>query len=141
VEQLLGAAGEVVGRANESIVPSQHDSDGARSRHGPDPDSNGVVLDFSSWGPKSRAIYITAAEVIREAGVPLHYRVLAEEVQKQVALSGVDPGATLIAHLNRAREIFPRVGRGIYGLEGVTASAAPTETPTRHRAKTRRRAR
>jgi hypothetical protein len=145
VEQLLSAAGEPFGRVNEAAVPAQHFSADTASSNGAGRDADGAPFDFSSWGPKSRAIYVTAADVIREAGVPLHYRVLAEEVQKRVALGGVDPGATLIAHLNRARDIFPRVGRGIYGLEGLVTATAPLETsaatPTGRRPKTRRRTR
>ena len=80
--------------------------------------------DFSAWGPTARQIYQCAYEVILDAGVPLHYRVLAEHVREKVALSGADPGATLIAHLHRAQEIFPRVGRGIYGIAGMVSQTA-----------------
>jgi HB1, ASXL, restriction endonuclease HTH domain len=88
------------------------------------PEDQGTI-DWSIWGPKARRIYVAAAQALREAGVPLHYRVLADEVQKQVPLSGADAGATLIAHMHRAQEIFPRLGRGIYGLRGMTASDSP----------------
>ena len=80
-----------------------------------DPDGH-TLPDFSAWGPTAREIYQCTYKVILDAGVPLHYRVLAEHVRERVPLSGADPGATLIAHLHRAQEIFPRVGRGIYGV-------------------------
>jgi len=86
------------------------------------------AVDWSVFGPKSRKIYVATANVLREAGVPLHYRVLADEVQKQVPLAGTDPGATLIAHLHRAQHLFPRIARGVYGLGGT--KLATTEGPT-----------
>ena len=92
IEQLLSAAGELALGVNEVVLPARHASDGAADSNGAEPHADGGSFDFSSWGPKSRAIYMTAADVICEAGVPLHYRVLAEEIQKKVALSGVDPG-------------------------------------------------
>ena len=75
--------------------------------------------DPSAFGPTARVIYARAEEIIRDAGVPLHYRILADEIQKRVPLSGADPGATLIAHLHRAPHLFPRVGRGIYAIPEV----------------------
>jgi hypothetical protein len=145
VEQLLSAEGEPPadpGRAMASVVVGTDDSVGGNER-GPEPSH--PPMTFAQWGPKSRAIYTAAAAAIQEAGVPLHYRVLAEEVQKHVVLSGVDPGATLIAHLHRAQDFFPRVGRGIYGLQGVVAIAQPdqlaTPAPAARRRKTRRRTR
>jgi hypothetical protein len=84
--------------------------------------------------------------VIVDAGVPLHYRVLAEHVREKVPLSGADPGATLIAHLHRAQEIFPRVGRGIYGIAGMVnrasvehARAQPSVPARKRRQRVRRR--
>ncbi len=87
------------------------------------------TIDWSIWGPKARRIYVAAAQALRDAGVPLHYRVLADEVQKQVPLSGADAGATLIAHMHRAQEVFPRLGRGIYGLRGMTTSDSTGKEP------------
>jgi len=144
VEQLLSAEGEPAAdpQRNVGLVQVGTDASDGNGR-GPDPDQ--PSLSFAEWGPKSRAIYTAAAEVIREAGVPLHYRVLAEEVQKHVALGGNDPGATLIAHLHRAQDVFPRVGRGIYGLQGMVAVEQPAKTgtaaTTARRRKTRRRTR
>jgi hypothetical protein len=106
----------------------------------PTPDS----LDLTGYGPTARKILASVEQVIREAGVPLHYRVLAEEVQKRAPLSGKDPGATLIAHLHRAQDHFPRVGRGVYGIQGMV-DAQPTAEPsngsnsTKRRRRTRRR--
>ncbi len=145
VDQLLSAEGEPAAdpHRNAALVQVGADDSASGNGRGPDPDS--PSLSFAEWGPKSRAIYTAAAEVIREAGVPLHYRVLAEEVQKHVALGGNDPGATLIAHLHRAQDVFPRVGRGIYALQGMVAVAQtddPVATaPTARRRKTRRRTR
>lgn len=145
VEHLLSAEGEPPTDPPRAIAPVQVGTDASASGNGRGPDSDHPSLSFARWGPKSRAIYTAAAEVIREAGVPLHYRVLAEEVQKHVALGGVDPGATLIAHLHRAQDVFPRVGRGIYGLQrmvAVTQRDAPAATaPATRRRKTRRRTR
>lgn len=145
VEQLLSAEGESSGNPRGAIAPVQVGSDASVSGNGRGPDSDHASLSFARAGSKSRAIYTAAAEVIREAGVPLHYRVLAEEVQKHVALGGVDPGATLIAHLHRAQDVFPRVGRGIYGLQGMVSVTQRDEpaatTPATRRRKTRRRTR
>jgi hypothetical protein len=99
----------------------------ADHREGWDAAEDQTTIDWSVWGPKARRIYVAAAQALRDAGVPLHYRVLADEVQKQVPLSGADAGATLIAHMHRAQEIFPRLGRGIYGLRGMTTSDSPSK--------------
>ncbi len=144
VEHLLSAEGEAPAdrQGNEATVMMRRDA--LSSANGRGLTSDGPSLTFAEWGPKSRAIYTAAAEVIQEAGVPLHYRVLAAEVQKHVPLSGVDPGATLIAHLHRAQDLFPRLGRGIYGLQGLVAIAQHDRTvtaPAGRRRKTRRRAR
>lgn len=146
VEQLLSAEGEQPTDPYPATGPFQIGTDASiPSGNGSEPDSDQASLSFARWGPKSRAIYTAAAAVIREAGVPLYYRVLAEEVQKHVALGGVDPGATLIAHLHRAQDVFPRVGRGVYGLHGMVTVAPrdnpPATAPARRRRKTRRRTR
>jgi hypothetical protein len=145
VEQLLSAVGAPASEASPTIAVAHDAVDRSLLAEAVDVGANGAALDFSSWGPKSRAIYTTAAQVIKDAGVPLHYRVLAEEVQKKVALGGVDPGATLIAHLHRAQEFFPRVGRGVYALQGMATTPPPAATPTKapagRRRKTRRRTR
>jgi hypothetical protein len=107
------ASAEPTDKAEGSSTPSAEDDQ---------------AVDWSVFGPKSRKIYVATANVLREAGVPLHYRVLADEVQKQVPLAGTDPGATLIAHLHRAQHLFPRIARGVYGLGG--AKVATTEGPT-----------
>src|SRR5713226_5706269 len=107
---LLRASAEPTDKEEGSSMPSAEDDQ---------------AVDWSVFGPKSRKIYVATANVLREAGVPLHYRVLADEVQKQVPLAGADAGATLIAHMHRAQEIFPRLGRGIYGLRGMTTSGSP----------------
>ncbi len=146
VDQLLAAAHPEQELESADGAAVHAGSNGAVPGGGQD--SAEPTPDFTAWGPTARRIYACAEEVIREAGVPLHYRVLADEIQKKVALSGGDPGATLIAHLHRAQEVFPRVGRGVYGLAGMTQSIstgtdsvlAPTAT-RRRRPKTRRRTR
>jgi hypothetical protein len=145
VEQLLSVED---GQADTRPTPAELGTgqpDAPISLGGGELEAENGSLDFRAWGPKSRGIYEAAAQVIREAGVPLHYRVLAEEVQKKVPLSGVDPGATLIAHFHRAQEAFPRVGRGVYGLKGMVADIEPLPksagAPVRRRRKTRRRTR
>ena len=145
VEQLLAAEGASPTESKGSIGHASKNTNGSVSATGDGHETDADSLDFSSWGPKARGIYVAAAQAIADAAIPLHYRVLAEEVQKKVPLSGVDPGATLIAHLHRAQHIFPRVGRGVYGLQGMvaataTAKASPS-TPVRRRRKTRRRTR
>lgn len=108
------------------------------------PDSDDPPLNFADRSPRSRAIYTAAADALKEAGVPLHYRMLAEQVQKRVALGGIDPAATLIAHLHRAHDVFPRVGRGVYGLQGMTALPTADDAeakPTKRRRRARRRTR
>jgi hypothetical protein len=145
VEQLLAAEGASTSESHGSIGHASKNTDGSVSTTGAVQDVDGGAPDFSSWGPKARGIYVAAAQAIADAAVPLHYRALAEEVQKSVPLSGVDPGATLIAHLHRAQDIFPRVGRGVYGLQGMVTASAPAEphdsTQVRRRRKTRRRTR
>lgn len=145
VEQLLSAEGEPPADPERATAPVEVDPDSSTSGSRRGADSDHPSLSFAQWGPKSRAVYMAAAAAIREAGVPLHYRALAEEVQKHVALNGVDPGATLIAHLHRAQDVFPRVGRGIYGLQGMVAvtqqDEPATPAPAARRRKTRRRTR
>jgi hypothetical protein len=145
VEQLLAAEGASPTDSKGSIGHVGKNTNGSVSATGNGKETDGGSLDFSSWGPKARGIYVAAAQAIADAAIPLHYRVLAAEVQKNVPLSGVDPGATLIAHLHRAQHIFPRVGRGVYGLQGMGTAAAtvkaPGSTPVRRRRKTRRRTR
>jgi hypothetical protein len=146
VEQLLLAEGEQRVEASLAGDPFQIGSDSPMGiANGGESESDQPSLSFARWGPKSRAIYTAAAAAIREAGVPLYYRVLAEEVQKHVALGGVDPGATLIAHLHRAQDVFPRVGRGVYSLQGMVAGIQQDEpeakAPASRRRKTRRRTR
>jgi hypothetical protein len=83
---------------------------------------------------KTRLIYQSVRRVLIEAGVPMHYRQIAEEVQKSVPLNGADPAATLIAHLSRARDLFPRVGRGHYWLADtpLPTGASGSFIPTKH---------
>lgn len=143
VEQLLTAEGAPPSDSGGAVQVATENNNVPVSAGGDGQSAVGASLDFSAWGPKARGIYAAAAQAIVEAAVPLHYRVLAEEVQKSVPLNGVDPGATLIAHLHRAQDIFPRVGRGVYGLQGMVAASetvAPRDsTPVRRRRKTRRR--
>ncbi len=142
VDYLLAAAGSPP--TTSDSPPRATSPDGAPANHAAS-DRREETGDFSAFGPTARRIYACAEQVIREAGVPLHYRVLAEEIQKTVPLSGADPGATLIAHLHRAQTHFPRVGRGIYGLHDmaeVLAEPAAASPPTKkRRRKTRRRTR
>lgn len=111
IDLLIGAAG-----GNGMQPPSRPDSTHALHDSG-----TSSTPDFEAWSPTAREIYQRAYAVILDAGVPLHYRVLAEHIQAKVPLGGVDPGATLIAHLHRAQDIFPRLGRGVYGVAGMVA--------------------
>ena len=119
----------LIGVATEDGVAHSQTMAGA----GQAPDGAIAIPDFGSWGPTSREIYQRVYEVIRDAGVPLHYRVLAEQVREKVALSGADPGATLIAHLHRAPDVFPRLGRGIYGISGMADRSAKSEGASSNR--------
>jgi hypothetical protein len=136
IDLLLGAA-----KVNGSLVQSKAEP----SAEGSDSASQ-ELPDFSAWGPTAREIYQCTYKVILDAGVPMHYRVLAEHVRERVQLSGADPGATLIAHLHRAQEIFPRVGRGVYGIAGMVnkpaierIGAEPGVPPRKRRQRVRRR--
>ena len=143
VDQLLFAAsGTAAGdngagrRRSETTSPRAEDNGLAA---GPEPS------DLVGYGPTAQKIYACADQVIREAGVPLHYRVLADEVHKRIHLGGKDPGATLMAHLHRAQDLFPRLGRGVYGVPGMVdpEAAAPEQTASKsgRRRRTQRRTR
>lgn len=116
IDLLIGAA-----KGNGTLLPQGSDSANALPVPG-----GGAIPDFGAWGPTGREIYQRAYEVIRDAGVPLHYRVIAEQVRQRVPLSGVDPGATLIAHFHRAQDFFPRLGRGVYGIAGMVDKPLPS---------------
>jgi len=61
-----------------------------------------------------------ACDVLSRKGVPMHYRELLEEVNKEgVVIGGHDPGTTLIAYLGRDRRFVKatEVGRGYWGLK------------------------
>lgn len=144
VEQLLfaadGVAHETEPPGSAAEVPKARSSASSGA-----PESSTDSLDLTGYGPTARRIYASAERIIREAGVPLHYRMLAEEVQKHAPLSGKDPGATLIAHLHRAQDLFPRVGRGVYGVKGMVGAPSTADQPngstttTKKRRRTRRR--
>jgi hypothetical protein len=129
VEQLLFAVAGNTRSTEESESPSSARPAEADVPSADSPTSADTTEKLEGYGPTARKIYMTAERVILEAGVPLHYRVLAEEVQKRTPLSGKDPGATLIAHLHRAQDLFPRVGRGVYGVRGLVDPTPPV-TPT-----------
>lgn len=143
VEQLLSVEGESPaapqGTGTVGSGPGTSSASGERT-----PASDDPPLNFADRSPKSRAIYRAAADALKEAGVPLHYRMLAEQVQKRVPLAGIDPAATLIAHLHRAHDVFPRVGRGVYGLQGMTSLPIADDVgakPAKRRRRARRRTR
>jgi hypothetical protein len=86
VEQLLSAANPTTnGRAQASDGPAETVAD-RRST----PNAEADLADFSGFGPTARRIYASAEQALLDAGVPLHYRVLADEVQKTAPLSGRD---------------------------------------------------
>ena len=140
VEQLLSVEGDATAPPRGTGTVKGGATTQVKSGNEVAPDADDPSVTFAQWSLKSRAIYTAAADALREAGVPLHYRMLAEQVQKRVALGGVDPGATLIAHLHRAQDVFPRVGRGVYGLQGMAPAATTGDAGTKP-AKRRRRAR
>jgi hypothetical protein len=150
LDQLLGAEESRI--SDQTLLASAPPAGAEQPVEGTSARTNGAAADVAlrATGPKSRAIYAAVADALHAAGVPLHYRILAEEVQKKVPLTGADPGATLIAHLHRAQDLFPRLGRGVYGLSGMitseplgsgTNASSPPQTTRRRHPKTRRRSR
>ena len=62
-----------------------------------------------------------AYDVLARKGVPMHYREILEEVNKQgVVIGGNDPGTTLIAYLGRDKRFLKarEKGRGYWKLKG-----------------------
>ena len=61
-----------------------------------------------------------ANDVLSRKGVPMHYREILEEINKEgVVIGGHDPGTTLIAYLGRDKRFTKarEVGRGYWGLK------------------------
>lgn len=61
-----------------------------------------------------------ACDVLSRKGVPMHYREILEEVNKEgVVIGGHDPGTTLIAYLGRDKRFAKarEVGRGYWRLK------------------------
>ena len=61
-----------------------------------------------------------ACDVLSRKGVPMHYREILEEVNKEgVVIGGHDPGITLIAYLGRDKRFSKarEVGRGYWRLK------------------------
>lgn len=61
-----------------------------------------------------------AYDVLSRKGVPMHYRAILEEVNKEgVVIGGRDPGTTLIAYLSRDKRFMKarEQGRGYWGLK------------------------
>lgn len=61
-----------------------------------------------------------ACDVLSRKGVPMHYRELLEEVNKEgIVVGGHDPGTTLIAYLGRDKRFSkaPKAGRGYWQLK------------------------
>jgi len=67
-----------------------------------------------------------AYDVLARKGVPMHYREILEEVNKQgVVIGGNDPGTTLIAYLGRDKRFLKarEKGRGYWKLKGFEEKA------------------
>jgi hypothetical protein len=61
-----------------------------------------------------------AYDVLSRKGVPMHYRAILEEVNKEgVVIGGRDPGTTLIAYLGRDKRFLKarELGRGYWKLK------------------------
>jgi hypothetical protein len=63
-----------------------------------------------------------AERVLREAGGPMHYKVIANRVQTMVPLRGKNPAATLLTFLTKDADRFCRVDRGCYSLNEIAAA-------------------
>jgi len=62
-----------------------------------------------------------AFDVLSRKGVPMHYRAILEEINKEGAvIGGRDPGTTLIAYLGRDKRFLKarEKGRGYWKLKG-----------------------
>ena len=62
-----------------------------------------------------------AYDILSRKGVPMHYREILEEVNKEgVVIGGHDPGTTLIAYLGRDKRFVKarERGRGYWKLKG-----------------------
>lgn len=104
-------ASEVAGDDTHGAGATDAPGSGATAVH------QGVASDPALAPRDVRDLVLDAVQqVLRQEGVPLHYRQLADTVGTQAPLRGKDPGATLLAHLSRAADRFVRVGRGIYWL-------------------------
>jgi len=61
-----------------------------------------------------------ACDVLSRKGVPIHYREILKEINKEgVVIGGRDPGTTLIAYLGRDKRFTKahEAGRGYWGLK------------------------
>ncbi len=65
---------------------------------------------------QGKSIPDLAEEVLRDAGIPLHYTAIMREIESKykIAIPGKNPKANMNAHLHKSR--FVRVGRSVYGL-------------------------
>jgi len=62
-----------------------------------------------------------AYDVLSRKGIPMHYRALLEEVNREgIVVGGHDPGTTLIAYLGRDKRFMKarERGRGYWKLKG-----------------------
>ncbi len=67
-----------------------------------------------------------AFDVLSRKGVPMHYRAILEEINKEgVVIGGHDPGTTLIAYLGRDKRFLKarEQGRGYWKLKGKEEKA------------------
>ena len=67
-----------------------------------------------------------AFDVLSRKGVPMHYRAILEEINKEgVVIGGHDPGTTLIAYLGRDKRFLKarEKGRGYWKLKGKEEKA------------------
>jgi hypothetical protein len=82
-------------------------------------------------------------DILMERKEPLHYRAIHQQLRRiGISFGGQNPAASFLAVLNRDEE-FMRVGRGIYGLKGMTLGPSAKEglpvVRRRSRAKVRKR--
>ena len=67
-----------------------------------------------------------AHDVLSRKGVPMHYREILQEINKEgVVIGGHDPGTTLIAYLGRDKRFLKarEKGRGYWKLKGQEEKA------------------
>lgn len=96
--------------------------------------SEGVSIDRTDLlGVLPVSLSEVATKVLRQSGAPLHYKDLAGMIEGSgYKIQGMNPEATLLAHLHRTSDQFLRTGRGMWALAEWNL---PVEPPRKMRKK------